>query len=71
MPELKQSSLTESALPADSAVKQRRIDQTAICMIMCCCNEKSSQGWNDQNLMQHCADQVLKEADKALEWKSR
>ncbi|GLS27960.1 hypothetical protein [Marinibactrum halimedae] len=56
---------------ASSEERAEMIDNGVMCAISCCCDRNPAKGVGDQNLKQQCVDGVLKEADKAMNYKSR
>ncbi len=56
---------------ADSAKQAELIDNGVLCAVSCCCLQNPISGSGAQELKQQCIDSVFKEADKAMNYKSR
>ncbi|GLS28240.1 hypothetical protein [Marinibactrum halimedae] len=67
----KERQLEEKLDTASSEERAEIIDNGVMCAVSCCCNHNPAKGVGDQNLKQQCVDGVLKEADKAMSYKSR
>lgn len=62
----------EKAMASTDTAKQAElIDNGVLCAVSCCCLQNPGSGSGGQELKQQCVDSVFKEADKAMNYKSR